>query len=120
MKTVLLVSVVLLTLQACSANPKSAEDYWYGQGERFGANGYQYDNDILTTLKESVAFDEPSYKRGYKAGKAEYCDPFKAFEKGIQGIRYNGQCSDHPQEVMIKAEWQRGWEAFIGSDFYKL
>lgn len=120
MKKVLLVSVLFLTLQACSSNPKTAEEYWYGQGERFGANGYTYDNGILATLKESVAFDEQSYKNGYKAGKAEYCDPFKAFEKGRQGIRYDGQCSGQPQETMIKAEWQRGWEAFIGSDFYKL
>ena len=44
---------------------------------------------------------------------------FKAFEKGIQGTRYTDQCAGQPQEVMIKAEWQRGWDAFIGSDFYK-
>ncbi len=119
MKKVTLVSLVLLTLQACSSALKTDAEYWYGQGELFGVNGYQYDNGILSTLKKSVAFDEPSYKSGYEAGKAVYCDPFKAFEKGIQGVRYNAQCADHPQEVMIKAEWQRGWDAFIGSDFYK-
>ncbi|BDR14238.1 DUF2799 domain-containing protein [Vibrio sp. STUT-A11] len=119
MKKVLLVSVVFLNLQACSSNPKTVEEYWYGQGERFGANGYSYENEILTTLKESVTFDQQSYKNGYEAGKAEYCDPFRAFDKGIKGIRYNGQCSGQPEEVMIKAEWQRGWDAFIGSDFYK-
>ncbi|MGP8306554.1 DUF2799 domain-containing protein [Vibrio sp. YIC-376] len=119
MKKVLLVSLVFLSLQACSNGPKTAEEYWFGQGERFGANGYQYNNDILPQLKETVAFDEASYKRGYDAGKAAYCDPFKAFEKGVQGVRYDDQCADQPQETMIKAEWQRGWDAFIGSDFYK-
>ncbi len=119
MKKVLLVSFALWALQACSSSPRTAAEFWYGQGERFGANGYQYDNDIFKTLKKSVVFDEQSYKNGYEAGKAEYCDPFKAFEKGVRGIRYNDQCTGQPQEVMIKAEWQRGWDAFVGSDFYK-
>lgn len=119
MKAVLIISFVLLSLQACSSGPKTAAEYWYGQGERFGANGYRYDNDIVNTLKMSVAFDEESYKNGYQAGKAEYCDPFRAFDKGIQGIRYEDQCTGQPQEIMIKSEWQRGWDAFIGSDFYK-
>lgn len=119
MKKALIIPFVLFSLQACSTAPKTPAEYWYGQGERFGSNGYRYDNDVLANLKESVSFDEASYKAGYEAGKAEYCDPFKAFEKGIQGTRYTDQCADQPQEVMIKAEWQRGWDAFIGSDFYK-
>ncbi|CAE6889907.1 DUF2799 domain-containing protein [Vibrio sp. B1FLJ16] len=119
MNKFLVMILALLSITACSSSPKTASEYWYGQGERFGANGYQYDNEILATLKESVTFDEQAYGHGYEAGKAEYCDPFKAFEKGIQGVRYNGQCVGQPQEIMIKAEWQRGWDAFIGSDFYK-
>ncbi len=119
MRKMLIITLVSLFITACSSSPKTAEEYWYGQGERFGANGYQYDNDTLTALKESVSFDEQAYKSGYEVGKREYCDPFRAFEKGVQGIRYQGQCEDQPQEVMIKAEWQRGWETFIGSDFYK-
>ncbi|GLR07041.1 DUF2799 domain-containing protein [Vibrio hyugaensis] len=119
MKKLLLIPFVLLTLQACTSSPRTPAEYWYGQGERFGSNGYQYDNDVLANLKEKKPFDEVSYKKGYEAGKAEYCDPFKAFEKGIQGVRYTDQCSGQDQEVMIKAEWQRGWDAFIGSDFYK-
>ncbi len=119
MKRVLFIVLILLALQACVSRSKTVAEYWYGQGVRFGANGYRYDNAILPTLKKSVAFDEESYKSGYRVGKAEYCDPFKAFEKGIQGIHYNGQCEGQPQEVMLKAEWQRGWDAFVGSDFYK-
>lgn len=119
MKNILVIPFVLLTLQACSSTPQTPEEYWFSQGERFGANGYQYDNHVLANLKEKTPFDEASYKQGYESGKAEYCDPFKAFEKGIQGIRYTDQCVGQPEEVMIKAEWQRGWDAFIGADFYR-
>ena len=119
MKKLLFVLFVLSTLQACASSPKTAEEFWYGQGERFGASGYQYDNNVLANLKKKASFDQASYKKGYEAGKAEFYDPFTAFSKGVQGIRYTGQCSGQPQEVMIKAEWQRGWDAFIGSDFYK-
>ncbi|MEF1174653.1 DUF2799 domain-containing protein [Vibrio sinaloensis] len=113
------VPFVLIALQACTSQPKTAAEYWYGQGERFGSRGGQYDNDVLADLKEKVSFDQVAYESGYKAGKEIYCDPFKAFEKGIAGTRYTNQCDGQPQEVMIKAEWQRGWDAFLGGDFYK-
>ncbi|MEL7292741.1 MAG: DUF2799 domain-containing protein [Pseudomonadota bacterium] len=110
---------LLIGLQACSSSPKTPSDYWMGQGERVGAAGYAYKNIVIENLKTNVPFDEEAYKKGYESGKRKYCDPFKAFEKGMQGVKYTGQCLEYPQEAMIKAEWQRGWDAFIGADFYR-
>lgn len=118
-RKILIILALLIGLQACSSSPKTASEYWMGQGERFGSNGYSYQNDTIEMLKLKVPFDEEAYKSGYELGKKEYCDPFKAFEKGIQGLKYTDQCRGQPQEVMIKAEWQRGWDAFIGADFYR-
>lgn len=117
-KRILMLSI-LLAVQACGSKPITQAEYWMGQGERFGANGYSYQNDIIESLKLKVPFDEQAYKEGYEIGKKDYCDPFKAFEKGVQGVKYTGQCKGQAQEVMVKAEWQRGWDAFIGADFYK-
>ncbi|WP_286294359.1 DUF2799 domain-containing protein [Vibrio apostichopi] len=120
MKRFFYVALLSFGLSACSSSPQTASEFWYGQGERFGANGHVVDNDALVDIKKKVPFDESSYQEGYAKGKLEYCDPFRAFEKGIQGTRYDGQCIGMPQEVMTKAEWQRGWDAFIGADFYRV
>jgi len=112
-----LMSAVLLS--ACATQPKTAEEFWFGQGERFGSNGYQLENSHLDRIKEKVPFEQQAYIDGYKKGKLSYCDPNHAFEKGIQGKRYEGQCDDFPDPVRVRAEWQRGWDAFIGMDFYR-
>jgi len=96
----------------------AVDEYWYGQGYRFGFAGYDADNRFLENIKEKVPFHKGQYQRGYTAGKLEYCDPYKAFEKGISGTLYLGQCEGHKQQVMIEAEWQRGWDAFVGRDFF--
>ncbi|MCG9631555.1 DUF2799 domain-containing protein [Vibrio sp. Isolate30] len=119
MKRIISTLMFTLVLSACSQTPKTAAEFWYGQGERFGLHGYAINNDSLESVKEKVPFDEDAYKEGYLKGKAEYCDPFKAFEKGIRGTRYTGQCEGMPNEDMLKAEWQRGWDTFIGADFYR-
>ena len=119
MKRFIPIALIAFSLVACSSSPKTASEFWYGQGERFGSRGYAIDNDSLVDIQEKVGFDESAYLAGYEKGKSEFCDPYKAFEKGIKGTRYTEQCADMPQEVMIKAEWQRGWDAFIGADFYK-
>ena len=105
MKRIVPVTLIAFGLVACTSSPKTASEFWYGQGERFGSRGNAIDNDSLADCKEKVEFDESAY--------------LAAFEKGIKGTRYTDQCADMPQEVMIKAEWQRGWDAFIGADFYK-
>jgi hypothetical protein len=120
MKYIISAALIVFSLSACTSQPKTGSEFWYGQGERFGSHGYSIDNDALTDIKDKVEFDESAYLAGYEKGKAEYCDPYKAFEKGIKGTRYTDQCLGMPQETMIKAEWQRGWDAFIGADFYRV
>jgi hypothetical protein len=104
---------------ACSSSHGTDEEYWFAKGERFGSLGYSYDNDKLTLLKEKVPFDEAAYLSGYEKGKEEFCDPYQAFEKGMQGQQYQGQCEGMKHEALIEADWRRGWDAFIGADFYK-
>ncbi len=108
-----LVAVVSAFIAACSSSSMTHQEYWFGQGERFGSTGMSIDNNVLEQMKQQRPFDEVSYVQGYQKGKLSYCDPYKAFEKGIQGTRYNEQCSGMPHEVMIKAEWQRGYDAFM-------
>lgn len=120
MKRIIPITLIAFSLAACTSSPKTASEFWYGQGERFGSHGYAIDNNSLADIKGKVEFDESAYLAGYEKGKSEFCDPYKAFEKGIKGTRYTDQCVDMPQEVMIKAEWQRGWDAFIGADFYRV
>lgn len=115
MKKISYLTVFLLL--GCSSVPQTAEEYWFGQGERFGSRGYNIETDALAKMKEKVPFNEAAYLDGYNKGISEYCDPFQAFEKGIRGVRYTGQCDEQKEVVMIKAEWQRGWDAFIGYDF---
>lgn len=115
MKIILLFFPLLLT--ACSSSPKTAEEYWFGQGERFGSRGYNVETDTLESIKEKVPFSETAYLNGYKKGINDYCDPFQAFNKGVSGVRYTGQCDSQKEVIMIKAEWERGWQAFIAWDF---
>jgi len=118
MKRIIFTLLFTGMLSACSQTPRTSSEFWYGQGERFGLHGFAIDNDSLESIKQKVPFDENSYKEGYAKGKMKYCDPYSAFEKGIRGVRYVDQCADMPQEDLLKAEWQRGWDAFIGADFY--
>ena len=111
-----LILLSTLLLVACSIQPQTEAEYWFGQGERFGSAGMSIDNYVLEQMKQQRPFDEASYIQGYQQGKLSYCDPYKAFEKGIQGKRYDEQCAEMPQEVMIKAEWQRGYDAFMNLD----
>lgn len=105
-----------LLLSACSSPPKTAEEYWFGQGERFGSRGYNIETDSLEKMKEKIPFNQAAYSEGYKKGINDYCDPFQAFNKGISGVRYVGQCDSQKEIVMIKAEWERGWQAFLAWD----
>lgn len=115
MKKMIVILSILLT--ACVSEPKTAKEYWFGQGERFGSRGYSLETDGLESMKEKVPFNEAAYIEGYKKGIDSYCDPFQAFNKGISGIRYTGQCDSQKEVIMIKAEWERGWQAFIAWDF---
>lgn len=117
-KTFIILAIGTLAT-ACSSSPKTNAEYWFAKGERFGSLGYAYDNDRLTAIKDKAPFDEAAYSAGYKKGKEEYCDPFRAFEKGMQGLQYKGQCEGMRHEEMIEADWRRGWDAFLGSDPYK-
>ncbi len=116
MNKAVLIAVVSAFLAGCSSLPMTLQEYWFGQGERFGSAGMSIDNYVLEQMKQQRPFDEASYIQGYQKGKLSYCDPYKAFEKGIQGKRYDEQCVEMPQEVMIKAEWQRGYDAFMNLD----
>ncbi|MEH0687708.1 DUF2799 domain-containing protein [Vibrio cholerae] len=111
---------ILIILGGCSASTNTEADFWYRQGVRFGQAGYTIEPSVLEEIKSKVPFDEIAYLEGYKIGKSKYCDPFKAFEKGVSGIRYDGQCKGIDNELLIKTEWQRGWDAFIGADFYRV
>lgn len=115
-----MVTMVVSILVGCTSSYQTNSDYWLGQGERLGRNGYPAESNLLLELKEKVPFDEHAYLAGYKKGKKEYCDPYRAFEKGVQGKRYQDQCLGMPQEIIIKTEWNRGWEVFIGASFPKL
>lgn len=117
MKSVISI-LTLLMLVACTTNPKTVSEYWYGLGERLGNLGYSDDIEELNRYKEQIPFDEKAFQEGYTKGKAKYCEPSQAFNKGISGIRYTGQCEGSSQEAMIESEWRRGWDAFIGADFY--
>ncbi len=114
----LLLPLASIMLVACTSTPKTASEYWFGLGERLGSLGYSESITEINKYKEKVPFDELAYQKGYAKGKADYCDPSQAFNKGIGGIRYTGQCEGFSQESMIESEWRRGWEAFIGADFY--
>ncbi|USD64586.1 DUF2799 domain-containing protein [Vibrio sp. SCSIO 43136] len=114
----ILLVVLSIALVGCTAQVKSPEEFWFGQGYRFGSAGYDQENSFLANIKERVPFDQKSYLAGYKKGLSEYCDPFEAFAKGRQGTLYTGQCDGHEQEIQIKADWQRGWDAFVGQDFF--
>lgn len=108
------------SLTACSIQKQTLEEYWYGQGERLGRNGYQYNSETLKILKEKTPFKEIAYKEGYETGWQEFCDPYRAFEKGVQGKLYVAQCDGHPKEIMIKADWERGWQAFVSGEIFSV
>ncbi|MDD9154817.1 DUF2799 domain-containing protein [Aliivibrio sp. S4TY2] len=115
MKEMIVILSILLT--SCATVPTTPKEYWFGQGERFGSRGYSIETDALESMKEKVPFDEVAYLEGYKKGINIYCDPFQAFSKGVSGIRYTGQCDSQKEVIMIKAEWERGWQSFIAWDF---
>ncbi|MEZ8193599.1 DUF2799 domain-containing protein [Vibrio cortegadensis] len=119
MKKLILCTCFIMTMTACAKNVQTDDEFWFSQGERLGRSGYGVESDILDRIKAKVPFQITPYSLGYQKGLLEYCNPYNAFAKGISGIRYNGKCEDHEQAVMIKVEWQRGWDAFIGADFYK-
>lgn len=114
------VLIALLFTAGCSTAPQSDDEFWYKQGYRLGSNGYSYQSQALTEIQQAQtkrSFIETDYRQGYQEGKAVYCDPFKAFDKGRAGVRYIGQCAGAENETMLRAEWERGWQAFIGMDF---
>lgn len=114
MKAIVMIS--LLFMSACTTSYQTAEAFWLSQGERLGSRGYSIDSSALETMKEKVPFKKEAYIEGYKKGLNVYCDPFQAFNKGISGVRYTGQCDNQKEAIMIKVEWQRGWEAFLSHD----
>ncbi|WP_105902493.1 DUF2799 domain-containing protein [Vibrio gangliei] len=102
----------------CAHSVPTTEEYWYKQGFMLGVRGQFIDHAKLLIFKEDKQFDNQSYHRGYVDGKSDFCDPEQAFNKGISGIKYSDQCDEFSQHVRIKAEWQRGWEAFISMGLF--
>ena len=64
MKRIIPIVLIAFSLVACSSSPKTASEFWYGQGERFGSRGYALDNDSLVDIQEKVGFDESAYLAG--------------------------------------------------------
>ncbi|MGD8173390.1 DUF2799 domain-containing protein [Vibrio sp. TRT 21S02] len=114
-----LIKLFVTFIVGCSSSPTTYKQVWYKEGYRVGKAGYQENNRITNNLKNKLGnFDELSYSSGFYDGRKVFCKPEYAFSRGISGAKYNGQCEGHKNEVMIKADWERGWQAFISQSFY--
>ncbi|MGV2987503.1 DUF2799 domain-containing protein [Vibrio sp. E150_011] len=112
--TKLKLCIVSLLLTACTSEPITVEQYWYKKGQRIGEVGIQDYGSSIEHFEKKGDFNESAFHKGYSYGKSLFCDPFQAFDKGLSGRKYSNQCEGVRNELLIRAEWQRGWQVFIG------
>jgi len=104
-------------LIGCSGLPEQAQlaqkNEWYDVGILDGKLGHyqraKFELKQLNVLTNS-AYEE--YKKGYAIGLEKFCSPDYAYEHGIDGVEYQGQCANTAQEEVAIQRWSEGYQSF--------
>lgn len=106
--------VCITLISGCTTEPLTPNEFWYKQGKRVGETGLQEYEQMIAHFKKKVDFQPDAFQKGYQEGMMTFCDPFRARNKGLSGRKYEGQCDEHPNADLIKVDWDRGWQQYIG------
>ncbi|MGB2079079.1 MAG: hypothetical protein ACPHV3_04780 [Vibrio sp.] len=67
----------------------------------------------FSAWSESDRIEETVLASSIDVMQKEGCHVYEAFEQGKQGEAYIQQCEGHPQESMIRYQWQQGYEQYL-------
>lgn len=106
-----------LLLLGCSNNEKlvnlAQQDQWEQVGFIDGNSGhYQRGKPELEKLSMLTNNDYETYKKGYTEGVNLFCQPQRAYQHGLDGQEYQGQCVNTSEERLIIEEWQKGYDIY--------
>ncbi len=87
--------LALLVLAGCSSNSnRSLSEYqcaagdWFAVGELDGRNGYGQARLLVhqdACGPQGIVPDSSSYRQGWSAGVAQYCEPSRGYRQGLSG-----------------------------------
>ncbi|MGF1758248.1 DUF2799 domain-containing protein [Photobacterium sagamiensis] len=117
MKIVICILAGLL-LMGCSGLPSQVELAQNNEWQQIGildgqAGNYQKAKPELTKLNalSKAAYEE--YKQGYFKGIEQFCQPAESYQRGMDGLMYNGQCANTQQEDITVQQWNEGYEYYV-------
>ena len=87
---------------------------WQQIGEIDGQSGHYQRGEVelaeLSSLSEGAYYQ---YKVGYLAGIENYCQPDRAFQHGLDGNLYRGQCANTGNEAQAIEQWKQGYDTYM-------
>lgn len=113
---VLFIAGICFLLTACTSVVDKKMN-WFKLGEREAMRG-------SITLDKELFFEKYSednasensfstFQNGYAQGLKTFCEVSNAFQYGIKGGNYHGQCEEFPRGVEFKYEWSKAYQQFM-------
>ena len=110
-KIALIMAVAVLTGCSTYAQQKqlARENHWEQVGLIDGQAGhYQKAAPELQSFGEVSGIALNEYQKGYQKGISEFCQPEAAFRRGMNGMKYKGQCVGQANENEVVKHWLDG------------
>lgn len=85
---------------------------WYSFGYQDGNSGRGYElanQRSAACTRHGFPMDHATYQQGREAGLASYCTPTRAYQNGVNGAGYSGQCVAHNERDYLP-EYELGRE----------
>ncbi|PSW20824.1 DUF2799 domain-containing protein [Photobacterium sanctipauli] len=111
--TAILASIFLF---GCSATDTqlAKQDQWEQLGFNDGARGKHQRSATELTFLTVVDQDQvEKYNNGFVRGNAQFCNLDTAYENGLYGKKYQGQCFDYEHEPELVSAWHKGYERYV-------
>ena len=107
-------AVLLLSGCATMSGDECVTGDWYAIGFEDGSRGYTADRlgeRRKACAKHGVTPDFRAYQDGREEGLAEFCQPTKGFNLGVNGGQYRGVCSAHNETRFLDA-YNSGYQLY--------
>ena len=112
-----LIGSILIGCSGISEQAQLAQkNDWHEVGVIDGELGhYQRSMPELEQLNSLTSLAYEDYKKGYIIGLEKFCSPDYAYEHGIDGVEYQGQCKNTAHEELAVQRWSEGYQSFKSS-----
>ncbi len=125
-KHISFVALASLTLASCTPHLTQQQCHsmnWRQMGYADGSQGRVQRNlqsMVTDCAKFNITINSQGYRKGWRAGTREFCQPSVAFKMGTEGKTYNDICPAHLAAAFNHA-WHRGLRKYcIPSTGYNL